>query len=108
MELGNAIKKYGKTATPFSEVLGKVKKTYGHLKAPDIHSVYDELEKELDRIEEIVIKEPRSENRKAFMIYQILRQYEMVNMEGSFDASQREGIRRIRDCLNTVRNDKPE
>ncbi len=103
MSLSDAIDKYGKAVKPFSEVLNKVPGTFAEKNAPDMDFVYDELYREIDRIEEIVSNDSRSEERKKPMIYGILRLYEMVNEEGSFEKSQRVGIEKIRECIKKAR-----
>lgn len=97
--LEEALQKYGKKHENFADILSRAKHTFANTKSWDLQELYADCQKELTEMETIVKGNPKDKKRTKFMLYEILKKYEVANEKENFVESQKDGINRIREML---------
>ncbi len=100
MTLEDAICQYGKEHEDFADILSRAKHTFDGMTPLDMTKLYKDCQKELEQIKKIVERNPKDDKRKEFMLYQILKKYEVANVKENLAESQREGLEIIETRLS--------
>lgn len=99
MSLEQALERYGKKHEPVEKLIEKAAHTFEGGRVMELPALYQEFGQELEKLQALLDKEPKSEERKKFLIYELLALYEMADMEEDFVVSQRKGMEKIREFL---------
>lgn len=99
LPLQEAIECYGCTHSEFYNILQKAEKTFGSVSFDEI-KFYNECYEEIEKISDLVKKNPWDENRKTYFVYNLLKLYEIADEEDDFEQSQRSGIMKIKEYLD--------
>ncbi len=104
MSLEEAVERYGKEHIEFKEVLKQAACTFSHSgRRFELVKFYERCLGELTEIEQITNRNPHSEERETFMIYGLLKKYEIADEEEDFVRSQAGGITKLREYLEKLK-----
>lgn len=99
MSLEEAIERYGKPHSDFDKLLKRAE-TIGDNSNFNLSVFYIECQRQLYEIKNMINGNPRNLKRTKFLIYEILKLYEIANEEDEFSLSQKEGIKKINKYLD--------
>lgn len=106
MALQSAINRYGRNHSVAFDLIHSAERTFQWGKSFDTTDFYHLCEREVKQVNQIIYKDPYSEERKKFRIYELLRLYETADMEDDFVKSQKEGLHKIMEYIQTCLNEK--
>lgn len=92
MPLKEAILSYGRERDDFGVLLKKTPNTYRGKAGPDLISFYRDMKKELTELKGIIEENPKSEKKSRYLIYEILKLYEIADQNENYVESQNGGI----------------
>lgn len=99
MPLTEALNLYGKPHEELSSILQHTRRTFEGARAFDAGEVYRQSLQEWEKMQQILQRDPRSEERKQFRLYELLRKYEFADPEGDFLKSQERGMEKLREYI---------
>jgi len=99
MTLSEAVALYGKEHGELDSVFENAECTFGGNSGFSAKNFYEKCLKELVDLANVIKKNPRDEKRKEYILYELLQQYEIADLQNNFIESQKKGIEKIREYL---------
>ncbi|MBO5488916.1 MAG: motility associated factor glycosyltransferase family protein [Eubacterium sp.] len=101
MSLKDALDTYGCEHEPLEKTLEKARASMDRERNFDVKAFYEECLKEWEKLNEVISRDKRAEERKELLLYQILELYEIADKHEDFEKSQAEGLRLIKQYIET-------
>ena len=99
MPLSEAVDLYGKEHKDLEVIFENVEHTFNAKDRFFVKKFYENCMDELEELVDIIRENPRDEKRKKSMLYELLQQYEIADLQKDFIESQKKGIEKIREYL---------
>lgn len=99
MPLNEALVKYGRKHEKFSNILSQTKETFEKNSGFSLQNFYKRCWNEHMELHEMLAADPEDENRKKYLLYELLSMYEMAAYKEDWHQGQKEGMDKLEQYL---------